>query len=151
MLQYNIPQFVDSEDKIIGPISLRQFAFLVIGAVAVGFLWAFKPNMAFFVIMTVPVVGGSICFAFVKINGRDFMDFIGSMFGYFLKTNIYLWKRELTNEPPVIKTTVQKSKVNKRNNGGEDKEYSQSRVEEMAWVLDTYGEKTVIEKEEAAK
>ena len=150
MLQYNIPQFVDSEDKIIGPISIRQFAFLVIGAVAVGFLWAFKPNMAFFVIMTVPVVGASIAFAFVKINGRDFIDFIGSMFGYFLKTNIYLWKRELSNEPPVIKTTVQKSKVNKRNTG-QEKEYSQSRVEEMAWVLDTYGEKTVIEKEEAAK
>lgn len=142
MLQYNIPQFVDSEDKIIGPVSLRQFAFLVIGAVGIGFLWAFKPNMAFFVIMTVPVVGASIAFAFVKINGRDFMDFIGSLFGYLLKTNVYLWKREVSSEPPVIKATVQKSKVKKRNI--DQKDYNQSRVEEIAWVLDTYGEKTVI-------
>lgn len=142
MLQYNIPQFVDIEDKIIGPISLRQFAFLVIGAVAIGFLWAFKPNVVFFAIMTVPVVLISIAFAFVKINGRDFMDFTGSMIGYFLKNNMYLWKREISNEPPVIKTTVQKSKVHKRNT--EQKEYNQSRVEEMAWVLDTYGDKTIL-------
>ena len=38
MQQYNIPQFVDSEDKIFGPITIRQFAVLAIGVVIGGFL-----------------------------------------------------------------------------------------------------------------
>jgi hypothetical protein len=142
MLQYNIPQFIDTEDKVIGPISLRQFAFLVIGTVIIGFLWAFKPNLAFFIVLTVPVVLLSIAFAFVKINGRDFIDYIGSMIGYFLKNQMYLWKREVTNEQPVIKSSIQKSKLTRQQLPR--KEYSQSKVDQIAWTLDTYGEKTVL-------
>jgi hypothetical protein len=141
MQQYNIPQFVDSEDKIIGPITIRQFAVLAIGVVIGGFLWYFKPNIPVFIITIIPVVVASITFAFIKINGQNFDIFLTNVSIYILKPKLFLWSRDIDTTRSVIKNIIQKKKAYFVR---EEKEYSQSRVDEVAWTLDTYGEKTVI-------
>lgn len=141
MQQYNIPQFVDSEDKIIGPITIRQFAVLAIGVVIGGFLWYFKPNIPVFIITIIPVVVASITFAFIKINGQNFDIFLTNVSIYILKPKLFLWSRDIDTTRSVIKNTIQKKKASFVR---EEKEYSQSRVDEVAWTLDTYGEKTII-------
>jgi hypothetical protein len=141
MQQYNIPQFVDSEDKIIGPITIRQFAVLAIGVVIGGFLWYFKPNIPVFIITIIPVVVASITFAFIKINGQNFDIFLTNVSIYILKPKLFLWSRDIDTTRSVIKNIIQKKKASFVR---EEKEYSQSRVDEVAWTLDTYGEKTVI-------
>ena len=143
MQQYNIPQFVDSEDKIFGPITIRQFAVLAIGVVIGGFLWFFlQPNVLVFVIAVAPVVVGSITFAFIKINGQNFDIFLTNVVIYIIKPTLFLWSRDTDPTRSVIKTTIQKKKASFIR---DKKDYSQSRVEEVAWTLDTYGEKTVIQ------
>ena len=141
MKQYNIPQFVDSEDKIVGQITLRQFAVLAIGVVIGGFLWYFKPNIPVFIITIIPVVVASIIFAFIKINGQNFDIFLTNVIIYILKPTLFLWSRDIDPNQSVIKTTIQKKKASFIR---EEKEYNQSRVQEVAWTLDTYGEKTII-------
>ena len=142
MQQYNIPQFVDSEDKIFGPITIRQFAVLAIGVVIGGFLWYFKPNLGFFVVSIIPVVVGSITFAFIKINGQNFDIFLTNVVIYIIKPTLFLWSRDTDPTRSVIKMTIQKKKASFIR---DKKDYSQSRVEEVAWTLDTYGEKTIIQ------
>jgi hypothetical protein len=142
MQQYNIPQFVDSEDKIFGPVTIRQFAILAIGVVIGGFLWYFKPNMAVFFISVAPVVAVTFAFAFLKVNGQNFDIFLTNIVIYIIKPTLFLWSRDVDPTRSVIKMTIQKKKASYRR---EKNEYSQSRVEEVAWTLDTYGEKTVIQ------
>lgn len=142
MQQYNIPQFVDSEDKIIGPITIRQFAVLAIGVVIGGFLWYFKPNIPIFIVTMIPVIVASITFAFIKINGQNFDIFLTNVSIYILKPKLFLWSRDIDPNRSVIKTTIQKKKASFIR---DKKEYSQSRVDEVAWTLDTYGEKDVIQ------
>ncbi len=142
MQQYNIPQFVDSEDKIFGPVTIRQFAILAIGVVIGGFLWYFKPNMGVFFISVAPVVAATFTFAFIKINGQNFDIFLTNVVIYIIKPTLFLWSRDVDPTRSVIKMTIQKKKASYRR---EKNEYSQSRVEEVAWTLDTYGEKTVIQ------
>ena len=141
MQQYNIPQFIDSEDKIIGPLTIRQFAFLAIGVVIGGFLWYFKPNLGVFVISVLPVVVGTFAFAFIKINGQNFDIFIVNVMVYILKPTLFLWSRDIDTTQSVIKVSIEKRKASFRRVAHD---YSQSRVEEVAWTLDSYGEKTVI-------
>lgn len=141
MQQYNIPQFIDSEDKIIGPLTIRQFAFLAIGVVIGGFLWYFKPNIGVFIISILPVAVATFAFAFIKINGQNFDIFIVNVMVYILKPTLFLWSRDIDTTQSVIKVSIEKRKASFRR---ETHDYNQSRVEEVAWTLDSYGEKTVI-------
>ena len=142
MQQYNIPQFIDSEDKIFEPITIRQFAVLAIGVVIGGFLWYFKPNLGVFVISMIPVVAATIAFAFIKINGQNFDIFLINVVLYILKPTLFLWSRDTDPTQSVIKITVEKKKANFIR---EKSDYNQSRVEEVAWTLDSYGEKTIVQ------
>lgn len=141
MQQYNIPQFIDSEDKIIGPLTIRQFSYLAIGVVISGFLWYFKPNIPVFLITAIPVMLAAFTFAFIKINGQNFEILLSNVIIYILKPTLFLWSRDVDPTQSVIKVSIQKKKATFRR---ETPEYNQSRVEEVAWTLDTYGEKTVI-------
>jgi len=91
-MQYQVPQFIDIEDKIVGPLTLGQFLYL-----AVGFLISFSTFffLKFFVwlILTLIVGGVVIAFAFIKYNGRSFFTLIGSLFNYFWKPRSYLHKK----------------------------------------------------------
>jgi hypothetical protein len=143
MQQYNIPQFVDSEDKIFGPVTIRQFAVLAIGVVIGGFLWYFlQSNIAIFFLAVAPVVAATFAFAFLKVNGQNFDIFLTNIVIYIIKPTLFLWSRDIDPTRSVIKMTIQKKKASYMR---EKNEYSQSRVEEVAWTLDTYGEKTVIQ------
>jgi len=143
MQQYNIPQFVDSEDKIFGPVTIRQFAVLAIGVVIGGFLWYFlQNNIELFIVSILPVVVGTFAFAFVKINGQNFDIFLTNLFIFIIKPKLFLWSRDVDPTRSVLKMTIQKKQASYMRT---QNEYSQSRVEEVAWTLDTYGEKTVIQ------
>ena len=50
-MQFNVPQFIDIEDKIIGPLTLKQFLFLVAGAGLLFVLWLFL-NLGAFIILS---------------------------------------------------------------------------------------------------
>jgi hypothetical protein len=60
---------------------------------------------------------------------------------YILKPTLFLWSRDIDPTQSVIKISIEKRKASFRR---ETHDYNQSRVEEVAWTLDSYGEKTVI-------
>ncbi|MBI3115695.1 MAG: PrgI family protein [Candidatus Kerfeldbacteria bacterium] len=79
-LQFIVPQFIDVEDKIIGPISVRQFVlFLVGGAVVVldyQLLYRATGNFIFFILSALVIVALTFTFAFAKVNGQQFHKFL---------------------------------------------------------------------------
>ena len=67
-MQYNIPQFVDVEDKIIGPLTLKQFLTLLGGGLLVFLFWSmFKVSLYFFA-ATLPTAFVFMMLAFRKFN-----------------------------------------------------------------------------------
>lgn len=92
-MQFNVPQFIDIEDKIIGPLTLKQFLFLVAGAGLLFGLWFFL-NLGAFIILAIPVVAFFGTLAFYKPYGRPFISLVGSWIKYISKPRLYLWKRE---------------------------------------------------------
>lgn len=80
-MQYQIPQFIELEDKIIGPLTLKQFGYLAIGFfICFGsfFIFIFKIWLGISVI----TIFISLIFAFFSFNGRPFMDMITSYIKY---------------------------------------------------------------------
>jgi hypothetical protein len=92
-MQYQVPQFIDTEDKLVGPFSLRQFVYVGAAAVVCGICYFFL-QVWLFVVVTIIAVGGAFALAFLKINGRPFIKVLTSAFNYYWKPQTYVWKPE---------------------------------------------------------
>lgn len=108
--QYIVPQFIDVEDKILGPISVRQFViFLVGGGAIVGsyqLLYKMANQGAAFVFTAIGIFLGVILFAFIKINGRPFHIFFLNLLQSVKNPRMRIWNNVVTErlqyrrEPP---------------------------------------------------
>jgi hypothetical protein len=92
-MQFKIPQFIEIEDKIIGPLTLRQFLYLLGGGGLLAILW-FYLTLGAFLLIGIPIGVLSLGLAFYKVNGRPLVYVLGSLIKYLTKPRLYLWKRE---------------------------------------------------------
>lgn len=97
-MRFNVPQFIDVEDKIIGPLSLKQFFVALFGALALIFLWYFF-QLWFVLLLGIPLAIAVIAFIFLKINGRPFTAVVSAWFNYYLNPRTYIWKKTEKNNP----------------------------------------------------
>lgn len=92
-MQFRVPQFIDLEDKIIGPFTLKQFGY-TLGAAGFAFvLWTLIPIKIIALILIIPVAGLFLALAFIKINNRPFGEILESAFGYYTSSKLYTWKQ----------------------------------------------------------
>lgn len=96
-MQFKVPQFIDIEDKIFGPFTLRQFGYLL-GAGGFAFLFWYLIPIKIFALPLILIFSGTfIALAFVKINNRPFVDFMESAMKYAMANKIYTWKQPTQN------------------------------------------------------
>jgi hypothetical protein len=93
-MQFNVPQFLEIEDKIIGPLTLKQFGYLAGGGSVIFLAYFYAPTKLIFVLVSIPITLFAFAMAFVKINGRPFIYFLGSFINYFLKPKLFVWKKK---------------------------------------------------------
>lgn len=99
-MQFRVPQFIDMEDKIFGPLTLKQFAY-VLGAGALSFLlWTLIPSAIIAIIFIIPIASFFLALAFLKINERPFIDVMESAFRYYTGSKVYTWKQPKEGEVP---------------------------------------------------
>lgn len=92
-MRFQVPQFIEMEDKIFGPLSFRQFIYVVGGGGIIVLLFFFLPNfLAVLLAIPVGVFAGSL--AFYEVNKRPFIVIAEAAFKYFLKKKLYIWKKE---------------------------------------------------------
>lgn len=96
-MRFEVPQFIEVEDKIIGPFTWKQFVYLAGGAGAAGVLYLVLPFF-FFVIFGFPIIALAGFLAFHQVNNRPFSLFLESAFGYFSKSRLYLWRKKSPQE-----------------------------------------------------
>lgn len=90
MASFQVPQFIETEDKIVGPLTLRQFLYLAVaGAMSGAGYLMFETFLA--VILTFIFMGIAGILAFMKVNGRTMATFLGSAFSYFWNRKLYIF------------------------------------------------------------
>ncbi|MFZ2523597.1 MAG: PrgI family protein [Minisyncoccia bacterium] len=92
-MRYQVPQFIEIEDKVIGPFTIKQFVYVVGGAGLSFIIYTFLPLYIAFVLIA-GVEALSLSLAFYKINNKPFIDFLESAFKFYTKPNLYIWKKE---------------------------------------------------------
>lgn len=121
-----VPQFIEAEDRIFGPITARQFIILLVtGLLGFGFfkLLSFVP----FLLVTIPliIIGGT--FAFARINGQAFHYFTLNLLQTFKRPRLRVWEKAYSDHelrllmrtqaappppPPARKAPVASSRLN---------------------------------------
>lgn len=94
-MRFQVPQFIEVEDKIFGPLTSTQFIYLVGG---IGFLvamWLILPKWLA-VLVGAPFAGLGLALAFLKINDRPFILTLEAGFEYLFKTKLYIWEKKKT-------------------------------------------------------
>jgi len=92
-MQFQVPQFIDTEDKIVGPLTLKQFGFVAAGGILSAILY-FTVLLWLWVIGSIIIFGAAIALAFVKIEGRPFINVLISAFNFYWRPQTYIWQAE---------------------------------------------------------
>lgn len=96
MQQFVVPQFIDVEDKVIGPITVRQFIVLLVGG---GFVFiAYKlTDFVLFLIEMVVIMLFTFVIAFIKINGRPIHYFLLNVLQTSRRPHVRIWQKLFSN------------------------------------------------------
>lgn len=94
-MRFEVPQFIEVEDKIFGPFTWKQFVYLAGGAGATVILYILLP-FVFFILIAGPVVALSIGLACMPVNNRPLSIFLESVVKYIASSRLYLWKKDET-------------------------------------------------------
>ena len=132
MQQYTVPQFIDAEDKIFGPITTRQFLIFTVAAVLCA--GAYKLfDFSLFITFTVIVSTISLVIAFAKINGRPFHFFVLNLVQTLKKPGLRVWR----NRPVAI--VEEKAVISKTEVYTKKPPMSSSKLSELSLMVDTGG------------
>ena len=91
-MQFEVPQFIEIEDKIFGPLTWRQFLYLGGGvglAVAIFFY-----SFLLFVFFGLPLALLAGALAFYPVNNRPFSYFLEAIINYLRGQRLYLWRKK---------------------------------------------------------
>lgn len=92
-MQYEVPQFIEVEDKIFGPLTWRQFLYLG-GGVGAAVVMFFMLPLIFFVIFGIPLAALALALSFYPVNSRPFSYFLEAFLTYASGPKLYLWRKE---------------------------------------------------------
>ena len=111
-MEFSIPQFIEKEAKIVGPLTFKQFAFFGLAVLISVALFFLLPRLVFFILGPILVVGAA-ALAFYKKEGVPLPDLIIGFFSFLFKTKIYLWKKKGVPPKFLSKEDIKKKAIKK--------------------------------------
>lgn len=127
-MPYDVPQFIEVEDKIFGPLTFKQFLYLAGGAGVSYLAWILIPP--FFAMLLVVLFGGlALALAFYKVNDQPFITMVENAFRYLLEPKLYVWKKE----EPKQKKQAGKAEIP---TPSYVPKLSESKLRDLSWGLD---------------
>lgn len=130
-MRFQVPQFIEVEDKIFGPLTFKQFIYIAGGVGVCVILFSFLPKFIAF-LASLPVAIFAIALAFYKVNDKPFINTVESFFNYTLGHKLYIWKKE--DKKPEPNQAMRRA--------GEEisqiyvPKLSESKLKELTWSLD---------------
>ena len=91
-MRFEVPQFIEIEDKIFGPFTWRQFLYLA-GGVGLGIVTFITLPIFIFVFTGLPAASLAALLAFYPVNNRPFSVFLESILRFYNSNRIYHWRR----------------------------------------------------------
>jgi hypothetical protein len=131
-MNFQVPQFIEIEDKPIGPFTFKQFIYLAGGGGICFVLWVYMPLRFLAVLFIIPVGALALALAFYKINNRPFILTMEAALKYWASKKLYTWKKTANK----IEPNNFDSLIAPKNSAIDIPRLSQSKLSDLAWSLD---------------
>ena len=95
MDQFMVPQFIDIEDKIFGPITTRQFVICLVGGTLI-FVFFKLLSFWWFTAAGVLIFAATGTIAFLRVNGQPFHFFLLNLIQTLRRPGLKVWDKRLT-------------------------------------------------------
>lgn len=115
--KFIVPQFIDKEDQILGPITVRQFLIMLVGTLLIFILYKLLA-FPYFVAAGLIVIAFAATFGFLKVNGQPFHIFFVNFLQTSVRPPLRTWDKRPTDAelrawilsgqavPPPVVTTM---------------------------------------------
>lgn len=121
------------EDKIFGPLTLKQFIYLAGGLGLVILLFLFVKPLFLAILLMLPVAGFALALAFYKINNKPFIFVLEAAFGYITHPKLYIWRK--VDKP--VPLEGKKDDIDPSSMSVLVPKISESKLKDLAWSLGT--------------
>ena len=127
-MQFKVPQFIDIEDKVFGPLTFKQFAYLAGGA---GFVYlSFRLLPTFIGLPLAAAFGGlALALAFMKYNEKPFAHTLEAFIRFYIRSRLYLWHKQPAKR-------VEEPEAPKKKEVFDRATLTESKLRTLSWSLD---------------
>lgn len=130
-MRFQVPQFIEIESKIFGPLTLKQFIYLAGGAGIIFILYTLLPFWLM-IIFAVPVGAFAAALAFYKMNNQPFIKMVENALKFFSSPRVYIWKKAPIQAQ---KTAVEAMKKQSEMGQISVPKLTESKLKDLAWSL----------------
>jgi hypothetical protein len=133
MGQYKVPQDVEAEDKLIGPLSLRQFIYVVIGVAWAGLMWLlFNKVIILMIVLILPITGFFLLLGFGRRQEQSFETYFVAMIKFLIEPHVRVWGKDLSQDELIkhVEKPVEIIPTKTLNRGS---------LKQLALIMDTHG------------
>ena len=139
-MRFQVPQFIEVEDKIFGPFPFKQFVYLAGGGGAIVVLFTFLPKFLA-ILIALPIAVFAAALAFYKVNDKPFIHLIEAFFNYTMTNKLYIWKK--TDNPRPTTNNMEAKPIQQI----QVPKLSESKLKDLSWSLDIKENKNPITEE----
>ncbi len=136
-MQFQVPQNIDLEDKIVGPLTMKSFLLLLFGGMFVYAIFSLPIPRAITIIIAIPIIIVLILISFVKIQDQPFTKFFVSLVYFWLRPKKRIWSQKDPLPEVNIKEKTIKEEVHITKN------ISHQAIQKLAETVDTKGWKPI--------
>ncbi len=130
-MRFQVPQFIEVEDRIFGPLTISQFIYLAGGVGFLGAMWLLLPWWAA-IPLGAPIAGLGAGLAFYKINERPLITILEHAFQYYIRDKLYIWSKAHKTPEEAAKQALTQAEDPSRFVANA----TSSKIKDLAWSLD---------------
>jgi len=136
--QFVVPQFLDVEAKIIGPITGRQFGILMVTVLLDFILYRIFLSVVGILLFVVPLTIFALLLAFAKVNGQPLHYLMLNMVRTIRRPRLRVWNNELSTKE--LRSVLKKEEKEPPPPHPPSKPMLESsRLEELSLIVNTGG------------
>jgi hypothetical protein len=135
--QFVVPQFLDVETKIIGPITARQFAILLMMVLVEFIIYRVFLSLWAILGIGIPVMGLAITFAFARVNGQPFHYIVLNIIQTLRKPGLRVWDKRISDK--LLRISLKKEEKKAEIPPTHKPPISSSRLADMSLIVNTGG------------
>lgn len=109
-MRFTVPQFIEMEAKIVGPLTFKQFGFFAVAGMIAFMLYSIAPFEIFLFVGAI-LMAGAAALSFLKVDGISFTNVLINALKFNSSPKMYIWKKReipikiIKKEVELIKTT----------------------------------------------